>query len=230
MLFPIIAPDVRTTTTYRKKFTSQIRHGKQGFQKFYTNPASIPGLTGKESAHVPHTRYAGSWKDHKYSGDGVYLKIQSASSKDPSKLVDVEKPGVPQFPASISQLDSSNCQFEREVVVYDGCFEDGKRQGKGIAFLRKPVPGAPDQLYRFNGVFVKDQPFFGELTHIDPNPPKKGTGYVKYYVGMVHALGKDHGHGKQIASSALHEVSPFELFAAANIALESNGMSPAQLL
>ncbi|CAD7970329.1 unnamed protein product [Amoebophrya sp. A120] len=210
----------------------QIREGKQGYQKFYLK-SNCPGV-----GYVPKSRYCGSWKNHKYHGDGMFYKLQVAE----------KCPHVALYPGSNNplghkmkdvfllndreHLHHSKANYERQVIMYDGNFENGLRCGKGMAFF--PIPTAKGKLlYRFNGVWCKDRPVLGELMYVS-GPIEQGSPTMKYYFGTVVPLnaGKKTGDGKaeEFLKTRLMDISPFEVYAAACLSCGSNGMSPSQVL
>ncbi|CAD7938048.1 unnamed protein product [Amoebophrya sp. A25] len=211
----------------------QIREGKQGYQKFYMKSKTVPG-------YLPKSRYCGSWKSHKFHGDGIYFKLQ-VSEKCPHqslypgstsplghKMQDVYTPGDDK-----EQVHHAKAFFERQVVQYDGNFENGLRSGKGMAYFAIETSSKKKLTYRFNGIWAKDRPVLGELMLLD-GEVEAGSSVIKYYFGTVVPLNEGKGTtGKgssQFMKNALMDVSPVELFGAACLSCGQNAISPSQAL
>jgi hypothetical protein len=206
----------------------QIRNGKQGIQKWY---GSSKGLGNN---YCPRAKYVGSWDKHKYHGDGIYFKLQVCETPHhwapEFAFQDAFHKGDPNHTAH------TLAKFEREVVVYDGGFNNGMREGKGMLFFKVPV-GDRQLLYRFHGIFVQDRPVIGELMHVD-ELPRDGVPFIKYYLGTVEPIGKKEreaaaakkGKVGPLVKQPLLDISPWELYAACCISLNTTTMTPAQCL
>ena len=177
----------------------RVRHGS-GTQKWFATIGSGErglsfgiGRAGSSSRTMERFRYEGGWQWHRYHGHGK-LAIAEYSAQDLTGAAvlqksDKDKQDKQWKPAlhyqelaattsaksTVPEIDA--LRFFRRRLVYEGNWQNGARHGKGsFVFLRGGIP------HRFTGLFVNNEPLFGELERLEDTFNKNE---LQYYLGAA---------------------------------------------
>eukprot|EP00746_Dinoflagellata_sp_MGD_P166666 gnl/MRDRNA2_/MRDRNA2_96722_c0_seq1.p1 gnl/MRDRNA2_/MRDRNA2_96722_c0~~gnl/MRDRNA2_/MRDRNA2_96722_c0_seq1.p1 ORF type:complete len:2714 (+),score=646.15 gnl/MRDRNA2_/MRDRNA2_96722_c0_seq1:62-8143(+) len=153
-----------------------------------------PQMPAIVMARTERTWYRGCFKQHRYHGDGQIRRVQYTADPDPIE--------APWMDAMDEKLDHP--KYQREVLVYDGGFQFGKRHGKGTLVFECPK----DVWYRYTGLFLEDRVVFGELARIGC---KKGDPF-EYYCGQF--AGATDLCSTKWPEAKITQLSAFEVFVA----------------
>eukprot|EP00392_Amoebophrya_sp_AT5.2_P008688 g8716.t1 len=211
----------------------RLRHGTRGLQRWFQ---SVDGAAG---AHrLERGFYEGAWHFHKYHGVGKLMRCEYSKDLKPDtfrSLGEVMKSATDPNKVERKLPEIAGAQaFKRNVLSYDGTWRYGKRHGKGSMLFTR-LGG----LYRFYGLFLENEPIFGEVDRIDlpedvlprrvtpahkEADPKEGgikTG-IRYYLGSMAPIADLMKYFHDF-----HFVGAFELYAALALALtEDDGLEP----
>ncbi|CAD7925760.1 unnamed protein product [Amoebophrya sp. A120] len=192
----------------------RLRHGMRGIQRWFQQ------LDANAIGRAERGVYEGGWSMHRYHGVGRLLRTEYSKDikLDTFKtLGEIIKLVPSPDPNKIAETVGS-LLFKRQVLAYDGSWKNGKRHGKGSMLFKRF-----DCTYRFYGIFLENEPIFGEIDQIDlPEDvlPRRVMPYeriaenairtgIRYYLGSVAPMGDMMKYFHDF-----HFVGAFELYAA----------------
>ena len=108
-------------------------------------------------------QYEGGWYYHRYHGVGRLMRAEYSKELkvDSYKYLSEIMKMASMDPGKILEQMNSHV-FKRHVLCYDGTWKHGKRHGKGTMVFRRL-----GELYRFFGLFIENEPIFGEIEKLD---------------------------------------------------------------